>query len=196
MIKIKTNNLDLYKNFDIEQKSKSKRQHNQVEEDGIFCDFSLKDTMVFIPMLRRRIKTVELKYLVIWILSILFVIWFMNSNFSIDSSCNKPIRKNGNAETDIEFVRLKDEVDPKFFKNFNENPNGLLINNDNKDKIYPYNRNTPLIFVGGVPRSGTTLMRAMLDAHPGIRCGEETRIIPRLIYMRNQWTNSKKSMID
>jgi protein-tyrosine sulfotransferase len=35
-------------------------------------------------------------------------------------------------------------------------------------------------------------MRAMLDAHPGIRCGEETRIIPRLIYMRNQWTNSKK----
>ena len=35
-------------------------------------------------------------------------------------------------------------------------------------------------------------MRAMLDAHPGIRCGEETRIIPRLIYMRNQWQNSKK----
>jgi protein-tyrosine sulfotransferase len=35
-------------------------------------------------------------------------------------------------------------------------------------------------------------MRAMLDAHPGIRCGEETRIIPRVIYMRNQWANSKK----
>ena len=35
-------------------------------------------------------------------------------------------------------------------------------------------------------------MRAMLDAHPDIRCGEETRIIPRLIYMRNQWINSKK----
>lgn len=27
----------------------------------------------------------------------------------------------------------------------------------------------PLIFIGGVPRSGTTLMRAMLDAHPEVR---------------------------
>lgn len=35
-------------------------------------------------------------------------------------------------------------------------------------------------------------MRAMLDAHPDVRCGEETRIIPRIIYMRNQWANSKK----
>ena len=37
------------------------------------------------------------------------------------------------------------------------------------------------MFVGGSPRSGTTLMRVMLDAHPSVRCGEETRIIPRFI---------------
>lgn len=34
---------------------------------------------------------------------------------------------------------------------------------------YRYHRNMPLIFIGGVPRSGTTLMRAMLDAHPEVR---------------------------
>ena len=41
--------------------------------------------------------------------------------------------------------------------------------------------NTPFIFVGGFPRSGTTLMRVMMDAHPDIRCGQETRIIPKIL---------------
>ena len=49
-----------------------------------------------------------------------------------------------------------------------------------------------VIFVGGVPRSGTTLLRAMLDAHPDVRCGEETRVIPRIISMRSRWNRSQK----
>ncbi|VDO75774.1 unnamed protein product [Haemonchus placei] len=51
---------------------------------------------------------------------------------------------------------------------------------------------SPFIFIGGVPRSGTTLMRAMLDAHPDVRCGEETRVIPRILGLRAQWKRSEK----
>lgn len=54
---------------------------------------------------------------------------------------------------------------------------------------------TPLIFIGGFPRSGTTLMRVMLDAHAHVRCGEETRVIPRLLAMRATWSRSVKERI-
>jgi len=59
-------------------------------------------------------------------------------------------------------------------------------------KQYPYGRSMPLIFIGGMPRSGTTLSRAMLDAHPDVRCGEETRVVPRLLQMRSHWMKSQK----
>ncbi|XP_013873132.1 protein-tyrosine sulfotransferase 1 [Austrofundulus limnaeus] len=54
---------------------------------------------------------------------------------------------------------------------------------------------TPIIFIGGFPRSGTTLMRVMLDAHKAVRCGEETRVIPRLLAMRATWSRSVKERI-
>ena len=54
-----------------------------------------------------------------------------------------------------------------------------------------FDREVPLIWVGGVPRSGTTLARAMLDAHPDIRCGEETRVIPRILGMHTSMMKSQ-----
>ncbi|KAK7597844.1 hypothetical protein V9T40_010069 [Parthenolecanium corni] len=63
------------------------------------------------------------------------------------------------------------------------------------DGKFHYDRNMPLIFIGGVPRSGTTLMRAILDAHPDVRCGQETRVVPRILQMRQHWIKSTKESI-
>ena len=83
----------------------------------------------------------------------------------------------------------------KFFQ-YNSSPQFEMVLS-NKKVIYDHNNmamtygdDMPIIFVGGMPRSGTTLMRVMLDAHPLIRCGEETRVIPRILGMRSQWEKS------
>ncbi|KAF0765146.1 protein-tyrosine sulfotransferase isoform X2 [Aphis craccivora] len=98
-------------------------------------------------------------------------------------------------------------------------PKDKFVTDENM-KIYSYDRNMPLIFIGGVPRSGTTLMRAMLDAHPDVRqyiknknitilqitnhvltptvrcrCGQETRVVPRILQMRNHWYKSSKESL-
>lgn len=67
-------------------------------------------------------------------------------------------------------------------------------NQSQASPIY-YGEDTPLIFIGGFPRSGTTLMRAMLDAHNAVRCGEETRVIPRLLAMRATWSRSARERV-
>uniref|UniRef100_A0A914UMA2 Protein-tyrosine sulfotransferase n=1 Tax=Plectus sambesii TaxID=2011161 RepID=A0A914UMA2_9BILA len=67
-----------------------------------------------------------------------------------------------------------------------------IVAGDAKADPRSIDSNSPLIFIGGVPRSGTTLMRAMLDAHPHVRCGEETRVIPRILGLRAQWKRNKK----
>ncbi len=60
----------------------------------------------------------------------------------------------------------------------------MIINNRSS-------RTCPMIFIGGMPRSGTTLMRVILDSHPRVRCGEETRVIPNILHMRMSWKNSQ-----
>ena len=39
--------------------------------------------------------------------------------------------------------------------------------------------------------TGTTLMRAILDSHSMVRCGEETYIIPIILGIREQWSRQE-----
>ncbi|XP_066506831.1 protein-tyrosine sulfotransferase 2 [Hoplias malabaricus] len=71
-----------------------------------------------------------------------------------------------------------------------------IVVKGNNQTEYRYNYLSPVVFVGGVPRSGTTLMRAMLDAHPLIRCGEETRVIPRLLGQRQSWRRYSEERVN
>ncbi|KAL7078867.1 hypothetical protein ACQ4LE_001871 [Meloidogyne hapla] len=76
--------------------------------------------------------------------------------------------------------------------NMERNVTNNIKSVDFNNKIDELGVSNPFIFIGGIPRSGTTLMRAMLDAHPDVRCGEETRVIPRVLALRAQWKKSEK----
>ena len=59
-----------------------------------------------------------------------------------------------------------------------------------KHQTHVYTRFSPIVWISGVPRSGTTLMRVILGTHPSVRCGPETRLIPRILQMHATWNAS------
>jgi hypothetical protein len=50
-----------------------------------------------------------------------------------------------------------------------------------------------LIFVGGPPRSGTTLVQKVLSAHPDVAGAGEFDFLPRIVELRNQMRASVRS---
>lgn len=83
------------------------------------------------------------------------------------------------------------EDDTVQYDRYNQQIHPNVYVRDNGE-LYHYNHTTPMVFIGGMPRSGTTLMRVMLDAHEDVRCGEETRVIPKILGIRNNWYKSEK----
>jgi hypothetical protein len=47
-----------------------------------------------------------------------------------------------------------------------------------------------LIFIGGAPRSGTTLLQSLMNSHPDIYGGPEFDLVPSIINLRNQLHSS------
>lgn len=117
--------------------------------------------------------TKHLGIVTIWVASIIFTY-----NYSTTQSCLKNKSVSSNSDT-IHHDNLGNQI----------HPNKMILKDGS---IYNYNHTTPIIFIGGMPRSGTTLMRVMLDAHGDVRCGEETRLVPRLLGMRSNWYRSEK----
>lgn len=52
--------------------------------------------------------------------------------------------------------------------------------------------NSPLIFIGGYARSGTTLMRSILDVHPDVSCEPETEILTIMTRFIHDYLTSPK----
>jgi len=50
-------------------------------------------------------------------------------------------------------------------------------------------------FIGGAGRSGTTLFRAMLHAHPRFHCGPEAKLVPMLAQQHEDWQASLGSTL-
>ncbi|RNA17233.1 hypothetical protein BpHYR1_005161 [Brachionus plicatilis] len=54
----------------------------------------------------------------------------------------------------------------------------------------------PAIFIGGSMSSGTSLVRSILDVHPSVKCGPETKFINILLdYLKRIYTKDRESLI-
>ena len=91
------------------------------------------------------------------------------------------LNPNVNINVSIIFIFVMSYfLEHKFYKpNLNVNNNGntieegdvhqVSISNSDKSQNSVFNKNSSILFIGGVPKSGTTLMRILLDIHSLIR---------------------------
>ena len=80
-------------------------------------------------------------------------------------------------------------------KQFEYNSTSIQANKPNESYLNGV-QESYLFFIGGYARTGTTLMRAILDVHPNISCGPETKIIPALAKFVQDFANDARNVID
>ena len=102
---------------------------------------------------RKNLRSLDIKWILL--VFVTFAIFILFLNCQLEKSCQ--------IKEKVHYVKLEDNV------RMDSNPMAASFDSSH-EIIYPFNRDLPLRFIGGVPRSGTTLMRAIMDAHPLIRC--------------------------
>lgn len=129
-------------------------------------------------MFRRRptVVRVTLGILVLAVIFFLFILFFQIKDVKIIKIKEEQRQQN----------KAKDEKKNVIYPHLSDDMNEFTSNIQEPVKR-SLDRYMPLIFIGGCPRSGTTLMRTMLDAHVDIRCGPETRVVPDLFFIANRY---------
>ena len=111
-------------------------------------------------------KCVNLRSIFLWTLSILFVVWLQTNRVNFKECLTKQTEQTNLKK----FLPLA-----------------------NKDKVY-FTNASKLIFIGGPLKSGSSLMQALLNSHPHIRCSEEKVLIKKVIQSQKTWTGTKRQM--
>ena len=131
------------------------------------------------------------KNLYLWLLGLFCVIYIIHNEFS-DPKCaqQKSASQSGISKSTqhsklpnprmISPLHQYPKVDfSENQRSTGENSGRVGIRLPGSDRVIDHH--FPILFIGGVPRSGTTIMRVIADAHPSISCGEETRVVPQVI---------------
>ncbi len=132
-------------------------------------------------------------------LFLLSLYWFVEIFYMPLSYLNQLRIKHEEISTDN--FQIFQEINLGFSRNLKKANKTLNFHNqlytvtDIENRIFTYSKESRFIWIGGIPRSGTTLMRVLLDTHPQVRCGPETHILIDLLTELNKLLANKTTKL-